>query len=120
MALKLSLQELVTRRKLERYDPTGGFKTGQHKAVVIDETAIVSFMGDDNCAYQFFCFRSEDDTEWVAHPQLLRIGPNFIELRNVPKSMGMDDPMLRAIQEAQAEATKKKVAKRQVKDQPQG
>jgi hypothetical protein len=113
--MPLTLGELLVRRKLEPWNGNAGmagtpsYKPGQHKATLVTrDTVILSWVDDSGAACQVFGTHIEDDDEWRVHPQLLRAGAMWIELRPVPRAFAMSDFWLREIAAAQSGGAQKK------------
>jgi hypothetical protein len=97
--VSLTLGELATRRKL--IVAGTGYKEGQHSALVVGNDAWLSWVDTSGAACIVFAWYVEDDQEWLAHPQILRAGFDWLDLRPVPRAFAMSDFWMKLIAEAQ-------------------
>lgn len=105
--MTLTLGELILRRKLHPWNEKSGvtpgvpdYRPGQDHAVIVGEdTCIVSWVDESGAACTVFCTFNEDE-EWITHPQVIRAGSNWIELRPIPRAFALSDARLRLIGDA--------------------
>jgi len=112
--MTLTLGELVSRRRLKHSSSPKGYVPDQLAATVMGDTSVLSWVDDSGAVCVVYCTYRDD--EWVTHPQVVRAGLQWIELRPVPRSLATNDKYLRCIQLAQS---KKKGRRSQAGSKPE-
>jgi len=100
--MPLSLGELLVRRKLVKDNETRTYGIGQEHAVHVgDGSCLLSWVDTSGAACIVYCTYA--DEEWYCHPQMVRAGYDFIDLRPIPRSLAQNEKWARLIESTKKE-----------------